>query len=133
MISTVLGFLGGAYGKIIGIGVLVASVLGYWWYLTSSLDSAREAQKYAEDNVILVTYEFDRLYGAHTKLIGDAEKQVELHKASVVALKKAQKVELARAIKLAEIRGRINNVREEDDGNVSRVLSDTLDALRLYN
>ena len=133
MISTILSVITGSYGKLRGIGAVVVGICGYIWYLSSSLDSALVDKKYAEDNVVLVTYEFDRLYSVHSSLVEDTVRQKLYMEQSMAAIKEAHEVELNRAIQMAKMRGRITNVSNEDDGEVANVLSGTLNAIRMYN
>ena len=113
-------------------GVVVAVLVGYIFVQGLRLDGAIVDKKEAENNVMLVNAEFDRLYTKQEKLEDDMEDQKKYHKFEVDLINKRHVIELDRAVIAAGIRGGLVNVNEEDDGNVSNILNDTLDALRLY-
>lgn len=131
-ISSVLGFLKSGAGKGLAIALVVLSIGAYIYVLNGKLDSAIEDKKYAENNVLLVTAEFDRLYDLQTELEADVAKQEKDHAYEIGILKLRHKQELIRTTELAKINEGIKNVKEEDDGPVANVLNDTLDALRVY-
>lgn len=127
-----LGFLKSGIGKGLALALVVLSVGTYIYVLNGKLESATKDKKYAEDNVLLVTTEFNRLYDLQAKLEADVAKQEKDHAYEISVLKKRHKRELIRTTELAKINEGIKNVKPEDDGPVANVLNDTLDALRVY-
>jgi len=131
-ISAIISFFKSGMGKVVIIGTVVLGIGTYIFILTNKLDSALEEKKYAENNVILITTEFDRLYDLQTQLEADVIKQQQDHEYALVVLKKRHKREILRTTELTKINEGIKNVKPEDDGTVANILNDTLDALRVY-
>ena len=132
MISSIIGVITGSLGKLIGIGVAVIAIGGYMWYLSSSLDSALADKKEAEDNVVLIVREFDNLYLIHEIAIANSEKDKEFYRYNVVELKKNHEVEIDRAIYNTKMREEVRHANPKDDRNISNVLRNTIESLRMY-
>ena len=133
MYSYILGLVKSNAMKYLGTGGAVLVVLIYWYILQTRLENALEAKQYAEDNVVLVTTEFDRLYDRYGELTSVYDKEVASNAQTVNRLNVLHAKELERVIATTTIKTKIKDVKDEDDGNVSNILSTTLDALRLYN
>ncbi len=116
---------------IIGVGITatVAVVIS----LQVRLSNAEEAQKYAEDNVVLVTTEFDRLQAGHERLTKELEEQEWYYEDTVDTLIEAHQEEIKRVTKVTIMIERIRNATPKEDGNISSVLGNTLDSLRMYH
>ena len=117
--------------RLIIMGLSVVSILGYIWYITYQLDNALVGKKQAEDNIILVTNEFDTLHTKHTNLEVDYKKQTRYHKQSIAILKLKHAKDIQQERDVTKIKTEILNVKSEEDGDISIILSDTLNALRL--
>jgi len=118
--------------KNIAIIAVGASLLFYIWWLNSSLDSAVEDKEKAEKDTILIDREFNTLSSSHKKLTKKYDEQGEYHVFSVNLLNKEHEKEITRIIAITKIKQEIENVKVEDDGNISAILNYTLDSLRLY-
>lgn len=132
MISTIMGFLKSTSMKYLSAGAAVLVILIYWYILEERLQTAIEAKQYAEDNVVLVTREFDNVLKRYGELEISLATQEEYYKDSIEALEESHAEAIEDAVKIATIKDRIEGVTDEEDGNVSNVLSSTLDALRMY-
>ena len=119
--------------KNIVIGVGVAAAIAVVISLQVRLSEAEEAQKYAEDNVVLVTTEFDRLQAGHERLTKELEEQEWYYEDTVDTLIEAHQEEIKRVTKVTIMIERIRNATPKEDGNISSVLGNTLDSLRMYH
>ena len=132
-VDMIISFFGSSTGKIVAYAVGIAILLGYIFILKGNLETAIEEKKYAEDNVVLVTREFDRVLGAHDMLVVDRQKDKEFFEFSTSVLVEKHQKDLAEVIAKTTIIEGIKNANDKDDGNISNVLNSTLDALRMLD
>jgi hypothetical protein len=95
-------------------------------------DSLKEDLKTSKINTAMVAKEFYDLHDGHEVLKVQYDDQEQYYKESIELLNINHKEEIVRATKITSIKTRIEDVKDEDDGNISNILSNTLDALRLY-
>jgi len=134
MWTKILGMFGGNWMKLVPYAagaIVMLGLSGYIWWINDDLEDAIEDKQYAENNVVLVTNEFDRLHNSHIQLGSDMIKQEKYYVNTMVAITEAHEKEIVRAVETAKMKERIKNVKTEDDGPIARVLGDTLDDLRV--
>lgn len=118
-----------------GIGVVLL-ILSGWWYVNSikgERDDALNAQKDAENNVVLISREFELLYETHSSLENEFVEQGKYHKYSINLLNEIHSKDLEQMERITIIKTEIKNVKDEDDGEISNVLNATLDAIGLLD
>ena len=135
--SIFVSFIKTDLGKKVLGGVAIALVLGavtlYIKILNGRIEDALDGKKQAENNIILVTKEFDILYSRHTNLEADYDEQKEYHAYSIKLLNARHKKDLIQVKNITKIKTEIANVKAEDDGEVSTILNNTLDSIRLLD
>lgn len=109
-----------------------AVLIAYIAYVEVQLEDARADKKYAEDNVVLINNEYDRIADSYDLLEITYDVREEYHSKTIQELTKAHEKTVDRAVHIAITREGIRNASSKDDGNISRVLSDALDSLRMY-
>ena len=134
--SIIFSFFKTDLGKKVGygavIGIAVGGALLYVSILKGEIKDEKELRKMAENNVVLLAKDFNLLHDKHANLVNEYELQGRHHKYAIDLLNEKHKKDVERVVLTTKIKEDIKNVKDEDDGEIANVLSDTLDALRLY-
>jgi len=118
----------GNYTKVI-IAVLTAVIIGFGYYYISSL---KEERNEALSAINSITKEFNDLYDADERLKKDFKEKEAYYKHSIDVLNKKHDNEMKRLKVSLSIKRKVENVKDEDDGDVAPILNDVLDSLRMY-
>lgn len=125
-----LTFLKSKLGVQVIIGfVFLVAVIGGYLYVQNLKNQLSEA----ENNVALIAREFETVYSEYEHLEVEYGEQSKQHMYAMQILKDQHLQELRFREKIVKIKTEIENVKEEDDGDLSNVLRATLNALRVLD
>jgi len=117
----------------IGIALTALVVMLYINNIKGERDNAIEDKKEAENNVVLISREFELLYNIHTSLEKDYSEQQKYHEYSINLLNEQHLKDLKLITQVTKIKTEIENVTDENDGAIAPILSTTLDAIGLLD
>ena len=118
-------------GGLIVLVIVVVSI--YIKMLKGDIQDEIEARKDAENNVVLISREFELLYQTHSSLEQDYSEQQKFHKYSIELLNEQHLKDLRLITQVTKIKTEIENVTDENDGAIAPILNTTLDAIRLLD
>jgi len=122
--------------KVIGIGAIIIVVVGFSFYITSLKSDIQDEinlRKEAENNVVLISREYEILNSSYEQLEVDYVEQAQYNMIAMQILKDLHVKEIRFREKITKIKTEIKNVEPNEDGEISNILNDTLNALRLLD
>ena len=122
--------------KTIGIAGVVLLIIGVMFYiklLKGNLQDEIDARKNAENDVVLISREYELLYKTNSQLEFEYKEQAKFNIIAIQVMKDFHVKELRFREKVTKIKTEIKNVEPNEDGKISKILNDTLYALRLLD
>ncbi len=122
--------------KTIGIAGIVLVILGTLFYiklLKGDIQDEIDARKNAENDVVLISREYELLYQSNSQLEFEYAEQARYNIIAIQVMKDHHAKEIKFRERITKIKTEIKNVEPNEDGEISNILNSTLNALRLLD
>ncbi len=133
MLSFILSNINKKTLGIIGGVLIVIGIIFYIKILKSDLQNEIDARKSAENDVVLISREYELLYKTNSQLELEYAEQAKFNMIAIQVMKDQHVKELKFRERVTQIKTEIKNVEPNEDGKISNILANTLNALRLLD
>ncbi len=133
MLSFILSNINKKTLGIIGGVLIVIGIMFYIKILKSDLQNEIDARKSAENDVVLISREYELLYKTNSQLELEYAEQAKFNMIAIQVMKDQHVKELKFRERVTQIKTEIKNVEPNEDGKISNILANTLNALRLLD